>query len=323
MSLTDTIGADLQAMVAGVDRSQQEVAAVVRAVEQIAALAATSGFVGITAGLARVRDVLGQARSRLDEASGVLGEASRSVGSVAQQPSPQETIAALTPVVAALTAVEGSVAAAASAVDEARRLVVVALQGGQPGPTLGRLQQVMQILAAIRTRGPEARRHVDAALTATLRRRPYLTWAYALAGQGGRDRTEQLTASLRSRSDLVLEDKVIEEGVPGGHAPTHFTLPAAPTNDLRQWLTTCYATGSRSLLAVGARHAGMLGDALEHVDEIVVAVGRTPPTGSLAAVTADLTPAGFQLADISAHSAGVHVRCRRPKSAPPRPADAP
>ncbi|SCL35869.1 hypothetical protein GA0070615_2907 [Micromonospora aurantiaca] len=164
MSLTDTIGADLQAMTAGVDRSQQETAAVDRAIEQIAARAVASGFIGITAGLARVREVIGQARSRLSEASGVLSEASRSVGSVAQQPSPQETIAALTPVVAAMNTVDGSVAAAASAVDEARRLVVAALQGGQPGPTLARLQQVMQILAAVRTRRAEARGRVDAAL---------------------------------------------------------------------------------------------------------------------------------------------------------------
>ncbi|WP_233196566.1 DUF6244 family protein [Verrucosispora sp. ts21] len=70
----------------------------------------------------------------------------------------------LAPVVAALDTVDGSVAAAASAVDEARRLVVAALQGGQPGPTLARLQQVMQILAGVRTRKAEARGRVDAAL---------------------------------------------------------------------------------------------------------------------------------------------------------------
>jgi hypothetical protein len=164
MSLTDTIGADLQAMAAGVDRSQQEAAAVDHAIEQIAARAVASGFAGITVGLARVREVLGQARSRLTDAGGVLGEASRSVGAVAQQPSPQETITALTPVVAALTAVDGHVTATASAVEDARRLVTAALQGGQPGPTLSRLQQVLQLLATIRTRGAEARGHVETAL---------------------------------------------------------------------------------------------------------------------------------------------------------------
>ncbi|MCX4391347.1 DUF6244 family protein [Micromonospora peucetia] len=164
MSLTDSIGADLQAMAAGVDRAQQEAAAVDHAIEQITNRAVASGFAGIAVGLARAREVLGQARSRLAQAGGVLGEASRSLSAVPQQPSPQETIAALTPVVAALTAVDGHVAAAGSAVDDTRRLVTVALQGGQPGPTLSRLQQVLQVLVTVRTRGTEARQHVDTAL---------------------------------------------------------------------------------------------------------------------------------------------------------------
>ncbi|MEV0944022.1 DUF6244 family protein [Micromonospora wenchangensis] len=164
MSLTDRIGVGLQAMAAGVDRSQQEAAAVDHGIERIGARAVASGFVGIRVGLARVREVLGQARSQLTGAAGVLGEASRLVGTVAQQSSPRETITALTPVVAALSMVDGHVTAAASAVEEARRLVTVALQGGQPGPTLARLQQVRQHLESVRTRGTETRQHVDAAL---------------------------------------------------------------------------------------------------------------------------------------------------------------
>ncbi|NGM15873.1 DUF6244 family protein [Verrucosispora sioxanthis] len=164
MSLTDSIGVDVQSMTAGVARAQQEAAAADHGVEQIAARAVASGFVGITAGLARVRQMIGQARSRLTEAADVLGEASRAVGSVGRQPSPQETIAALTPAIAALTTAEGSVTAAASAIDDARRLATTALQGGQPGPTLARLQQMLQILAAVRVQGTTARQHVDAAL---------------------------------------------------------------------------------------------------------------------------------------------------------------
>ena len=118
MSLTDGIGADIQAMAAGVDRTQQEAGAVDHTVEQITARAVASGFAGIAVGLARARQVLQQARSRLAQAGGILGEASRSLSAVPQQPSPQETIAALTPVVAALTAVDSHVAAAGSAVDD-------------------------------------------------------------------------------------------------------------------------------------------------------------------------------------------------------------
>ncbi|MCX4469412.1 DUF6244 family protein [Micromonospora sp. NBC_01655] len=43
--------------------------------------------------------------------------------------------------------------AAAAGIEEAQRLVTAALQGGQPGPTLARLQQVGQGLAAVRARG--------------------------------------------------------------------------------------------------------------------------------------------------------------------------
>lgn len=164
MSLTDGIGADIQAMAAGVDRTQQEAGAVDHTVEQITARAVASGFAGIAVGLARARQVLQQARSRLAQASGILGEASRSLSAVPQQPSPQETIAALTPVVAALTAVDGHVAAAGSAIDDTRRLITATLQGGQPGPTLTRLHQVLQVLATVRARGIEARQHVDTAL---------------------------------------------------------------------------------------------------------------------------------------------------------------
>jgi hypothetical protein len=164
MSLTDTIGAGVQSMAAGVDRAQQEAGAVDHAIEQITARAVASGFVGITVGLARAREALGQARSLLAQADGILGEASRSLTAVAQQPSPQETIAALTPVTAALSAVDGHITAAASSVDDTRRLVTAALQGGQPGPTLSRLQQVLQVLVAVRASGTEARQHVDAAL---------------------------------------------------------------------------------------------------------------------------------------------------------------
>lgn len=150
-------------------------------------------------------------------------------------------------------------------------------------------------------------------LAATRRRRPHLTWAYALDNKDNCDVNEQLTADLRSRADLVLGDKTIEEGVPGGHAPEHFTLPDDPTSDLRQWLSTCYATGSRTILAVGAHHSGALRDNLDCVDEIVVAMERTPPTDGLPAATADLTPSGFELADISPGSTGVRIHLRRPK----------
>ncbi|MFJ8578275.1 bifunctional diaminohydroxyphosphoribosylaminopyrimidine deaminase/5-amino-6-(5-phosphoribosylamino)uracil reductase RibD [Micromonospora sp. NPDC093277] len=159
-------------------------------------------------------------------------------------------------------------------------------------------------------------------LTATRRHRPYLTWAYTL-GEDSHDLNEQLTTDLRSGADLVLSGKAIEEGVPGGHAPEHFTAPKDLTGDLARWLSTCYATGSRAILAVGAHHSGALHDNLDCVDEIVVAVENTPPMDGLAATTADLTSAGFELDGVRPAGAGVRIRLRRPKPVPVPRADDP
>jgi hypothetical protein len=84
---------------------------------------------------------------------------------VPQQPSPQETIDALKSVMAALSSVDNEITAAAARIEEARQLAMTALQGGQPGPTLARLQQLNQRLAAIRAREGEARHHAETALT--------------------------------------------------------------------------------------------------------------------------------------------------------------
>ncbi|WP_431893360.1 DUF6244 family protein [Micromonospora haikouensis] len=164
MSLTDSIGDELRAMAEGVATAQQATAEVDHAVEQIAARAVAAGFAGIAVGLARVRGQVGKVRARLSTVGGILGEASRSVSAIPQQPSPQEAIAALTPLVAAFAAADGAVEVAAAGIEEARRLVAAALEGGQPGPTLARLQQVGRGLAAVRARGGQARQHVEAAL---------------------------------------------------------------------------------------------------------------------------------------------------------------
>lgn len=148
-------------------------------------------------------------------------------------------------------------------------------------------------------------------LAATQRRRPHLTWAYTLGDKDSHDINERLKADLRARADLLLGDEPIEEGTPGGHASEHFSLPGAPTGDLRQWLSTCYAAGSRTILAVGTQHLGVDRDNLDCVDEIVIAAKRTPPPGGLAAATAHLTPEGFELVDISPDGRSVRVRLRR------------
>jgi diaminohydroxyphosphoribosylaminopyrimidine deaminase/5-amino-6-(5-phosphoribosylamino)uracil reductase len=149
-------------------------------------------------------------------------------------------------------------------------------------------------------------------LAATRRRRPYLTWAYAPESNDHHEVNEALAADLRSRADLVLSDEAIEEGIAGGHAPEHFMLPRDPIGDLRQWLSDCYVTGSRTILTVGARRRGALDQDLDCIDEIVVAMERTPPGSLAAASAADLAPTGFELAVVFPWRLGVRFHLRRP-----------
>ncbi|WP_433532226.1 hypothetical protein ACQPYA_09430 [Micromonospora sp. CA-263727] len=149
---------------------------------------------------------------------------------------------------------------------------------------------------------------LDPWLTATRRRRPHLTWAYGL-GENSRDITEGLIADLRRPADLVLNDQTIDEGIRGGHAPEHFTLPNTPSADLREWLSTCYTTGTRTILAVGNRYADLLRHNLDAVDAIAVTIGP-PSTGDRLPITRDIAPAGFEIAGIFSHSTGIVARLR-------------
>ncbi|MBM7086913.1 bifunctional diaminohydroxyphosphoribosylaminopyrimidine deaminase/5-amino-6-(5-phosphoribosylamino)uracil reductase RibD [Micromonospora humidisoli] len=155
-------------------------------------------------------------------------------------------------------------------------------------------------------------------LVATGRRRPYLTWAYASGGRDSVAADERLTNDLRMTVDLVVGGRPIEEGTPGGHASAHFTIPTDPPSDLRDWLSSCYAAGSRSILLIGDQHSDALRDSLDCVDEIVISLDATSPPAALAAAWC-LTPPGFELADIAPGGSGVRVRLRRPiLSLPPR-----
>lgn len=185
MSLTDSISDDLCAMTAGVGAAQRQAAAAEHVIAQIAARAVAAGFAGIAAGLAQVGEVVGRARARLTAIDAILGETTRSVASAAQQPSPQETISALTPLLTVLSRVDAEVAASSGGIEEARRLVTVALRGGQPGPTLARLQQLSQGLSAVKARGNQARHHVEAALAQARQVGDVGKWLRA-AAQAGR-----------------------------------------------------------------------------------------------------------------------------------------
>ncbi|MFF0255952.1 bifunctional diaminohydroxyphosphoribosylaminopyrimidine deaminase/5-amino-6-(5-phosphoribosylamino)uracil reductase RibD [Micromonospora zamorensis] len=150
-------------------------------------------------------------------------------------------------------------------------------------------------------------------LTATVSRRPYLTWAFAAGGGHPSAAEERLLLDLRANADLVLEGKTVDEGIPGGHASAHFALPGDADIDigLSQWLSAAYEGGARSVLVVGHEHRVALRPHLHAVDELVVVVPRTDPSQALEVVHPDLIPIGFRLVQVAAHANSVTSRMQR------------
>ncbi|MFI6272470.1 bifunctional diaminohydroxyphosphoribosylaminopyrimidine deaminase/5-amino-6-(5-phosphoribosylamino)uracil reductase RibD [Micromonospora zamorensis] len=150
-------------------------------------------------------------------------------------------------------------------------------------------------------------------LTATVRRRPYLTWAFAADGGHQLAAEERLLLDLRANADLVVEGKAVDEGIPGGHASAHFALPgdADIGVGLSQWMSAAYEGGVRSVLVVGHEHAAELRPRLHAVDELVVVVQRTDPSQASEVVYSDLMPIGFGLVEVAAHADSLTSRMRR------------
>ncbi|MGW2625866.1 bifunctional diaminohydroxyphosphoribosylaminopyrimidine deaminase/5-amino-6-(5-phosphoribosylamino)uracil reductase RibD [Micromonospora taraxaci] len=150
-------------------------------------------------------------------------------------------------------------------------------------------------------------------LTATVRRRPYLTWAFAVPGEHQAAAEERLLLDLRANADLVVAGKLLDEGIPGHHAGAHFTLAADADIDvgLSQWLSPAYEGGARSVLVVGHEHGAGMRPHLHAVDELVVAVPRTDPSRALEVVQSDVIPIGFRLVEFAAHADSLTARMRR------------
>ncbi|WP_244218793.1 bifunctional diaminohydroxyphosphoribosylaminopyrimidine deaminase/5-amino-6-(5-phosphoribosylamino)uracil reductase RibD [Micromonospora arida] len=150
-------------------------------------------------------------------------------------------------------------------------------------------------------------------LTATVRRRPYLTWAFAAEGGHQSAAEERGLLDLRANADLVLAGKTVDEGIPGGHASAHFALPddADMGVALLLWLSAAYDAGARSVLVVGHEHGAGMRPHLDAVDELVVSVPRTDPSRALEVVQSDLILIGFRLVEVTAHADSLTSRMRR------------
>jgi diaminohydroxyphosphoribosylaminopyrimidine deaminase / 5-amino-6-(5-phosphoribosylamino)uracil reductase len=149
-------------------------------------------------------------------------------------------------------------------------------------------------------------------LTATIRRRPHLTWAYA-SEDGPQERTTRdLGQLLRGGADLLTTSEAVSEGVPGGHSSAHFTSPDhVAGSDLSNWLTDAYASGTRSVVLLGADHEVAASAHIDLIDQIVTGTERTGPSQALATVAHQVMPVGFYLADITMHHNMIVARFRR------------
>ena len=151
-------------MTAGLGKAQEAVNAADSAAVQIAQKAAGSGFSGIAQNLARVREAIRQISAGVTAAGQAVNQAQAPVGAAGKQPSPEETVAALAPVIQQLDTVHGRIGAVIEQVNRAKQLAGSVLQGGQPGPLLGRLDAIREIMLTVAQRGAAAKKNVETAI---------------------------------------------------------------------------------------------------------------------------------------------------------------
>jgi hypothetical protein len=164
VSVVESLGADLAAMGAGLGRAQQETAAADSAAEQIATRAAGSGFVGIAASMSRVRAAIREIGTGIGAVTGNVDEAAAAVAAMPKQPTARETIALLDPLMQKLDGIHGGIGVVMAAIGKAQQVANAVLEGGQPGPMLGRLEAIRQTLLAVVQRNNQAKQHATAAL---------------------------------------------------------------------------------------------------------------------------------------------------------------
>ncbi|QDY07716.1 hypothetical protein FJK98_11465 [Micromonospora sp. HM134] len=160
MSSVEEITRKLRALTAGVERAQSLTAAADSQAQQIAVRAAGAGFAAVAGGVARIRMALSTIRGGLGSLAAAVGEANTAAASVPQQSTPQETMAGLAPVGQRMVSAREATTATISHVDDARQLVSTVLHGGQSGPALDSIRQVLALLVQ---RCGTAQRAVEAA----------------------------------------------------------------------------------------------------------------------------------------------------------------
>ncbi|GIJ80360.1 hypothetical protein Xph01_47920 [Micromonospora phaseoli] len=164
VSQIEKITGELRALMTGVERAQGLAAAADSQAQEVALRAAGAGFVAVAAGVARVRNAITSIQSGLRSLASSIGEATKATAAVPNEATAQETIAGLAPVQSAVDAARDAAAGAITGVGEAQQLVVMVLQGGQPGPLLQALDSIKQVLVLVVARTGGARQAIEAAI---------------------------------------------------------------------------------------------------------------------------------------------------------------
>jgi hypothetical protein len=164
MAVIDAISAELRTMTAGVDQALKAVTVADGRAQEIAARAARSGFVGIAAGVAEVRNAIGEIRTRVTAVGQSINEAVKPVIAAPQEPSPEQTITALAPATQSVIAAREGITAAIGQVQQTRQMAAMVLRGGQPGPMLTALDAIKQVLDQLAVRCGTALTHLQAAV---------------------------------------------------------------------------------------------------------------------------------------------------------------
>jgi diaminohydroxyphosphoribosylaminopyrimidine deaminase/5-amino-6-(5-phosphoribosylamino)uracil reductase len=159
----------------------------------------------------------------------------------------------------------------------------------------------------------EARLVLGPWLTATLRHRPHLTWAYAAGGDAG-SASSALRERLSYQQDVLLHaDGRAEEAIPGSHGAGMLTIPATGWNlpDPAAGLSVLFDAGTRRVLAVG--DAPEFRSLLDHglVDLVVIAYPRELSTSSV-----PVPPRGCRLEGVLATPEGILLTTRPGPSRP-------
>jgi diaminohydroxyphosphoribosylaminopyrimidine deaminase/5-amino-6-(5-phosphoribosylamino)uracil reductase len=147
-------------------------------------------------------------------------------------------------------------------------------------------------------------------LTATLQRRPFVTWAYALHAPNIVD--PDMIDDLRQEADVVLHrDGRLEEGIPGAHGAGMLQIPTAleSSGDLVSRMQALYRGGARTILIAGdtqlarrLHHAGL-------VDRTVMGVDRWNST-------AQTSPApGYQVEAVATIGGSIRITAGRAEGA--------